>query len=82
MKKNYRWPFSELITFSAALIPSSAELTGLGTAQLAFIGAGLATLDNLPPAPPSVIEILSVNPLTTADFEKFGDAVKRCRDWR
>jgi glycerol kinase len=31
--------------------PSSADLTGLGTAQMAMIGAGLAALESLPPAP-------------------------------
>ena len=30
-------------------VPSSADLTGLGTAQMAMIGAGLATPETLPP---------------------------------
>jgi Glycerol kinase len=32
-------------------VPSSADLTGLGTAQMAMIGAGLATPQTLPSAP-------------------------------
>jgi glycerol kinase len=62
--------------------PSSAELTGLGAAQLAMIGAGLATLDALPPSPPPKAEIASTQPLSGALHARFSDAVERSKVWR
>lgn len=63
-------------------IPSSAELTGLGAAQLAMIGAGLAAMETLPPAPPAARAIEPDQPLAAALHARFGEAVKRCRAWR
>jgi glycerol kinase len=63
-------------------VPSSAELTGLGAAQLAMIGAGLADIDNLPPAPPPKMEIAPAAPLSTALHERFDEAVRRSGNWR
>ena len=63
-------------------IPSTAELTGLGAAQLAMIGAGLATIDTLPPAPPASREVKADEPLAADLIAKFADAVSRCRNWR
>ncbi len=63
-------------------IPSSAELTGLGAAQLAMIGAGLATLETLPPAPPASRVITPEQTVSTDLHARFGDAVSRCRNWR
>ncbi len=62
--------------------PSSAELTGLGAAQLAMIGAGLASLDTLPPSPPPKVEIAPVVPLSAALHARFAEAVERSRAWR
>jgi len=64
------------------IIPSSPELTGLGTAQLALIGAGFANAELLPPAPPVLATLSPQNPLSQAAREKFADAVTRCRNWR
>jgi glycerol kinase len=63
-------------------VPSSAELTGLGAAQLAMIGAGLAHLDTLPPSPPAQAEIAPSAPLAADLHLRFAEAVARSRDWR
>lgn len=63
-------------------VPSTAELTGLGAAQFALIGAGLATLDTLPPAPPASRIVKAKEPLAADLIAKFADAVGRCRNWR
>jgi glycerol kinase len=63
-------------------LPSSAELTGLGAAQLAMIGAELATLETLPPAPPASRVIDPEQPVSAELHAKFADAVSRCRSWR
>jgi len=63
-------------------VPASAELTGLGAAQLAMIGAGLAEIDRLPPPPPPQAEIAPAAPLSAALHARFAEAVARSRDWR
>jgi glycerol kinase len=63
-------------------VPASLELTGQGCALFALIGAGLATVDRLPPAPPPQASIEPGIPLHGALRRKFADAVKRCRGWR
>ena len=62
-------------------VPASAELTGLGAAQLALIGAGRATLDTLP-APAPRAEIAPQAPLPRALHARFADAVARSKAWR
>ena len=63
-------------------VPSSAELTGLGAAQLAMIGAGLADIDTLPAAPPPKAEIAPTAPLAADLHARFAEAVERSRSWR
>ncbi|MEZ5831611.1 MAG: FGGY family carbohydrate kinase [Dongiaceae bacterium] len=63
-------------------VPASAELTGLGAAQLAMIGAGLAQPGTLPPPPPSRAEITPVAPLPAALHKRFASAVERSKAWR
>jgi glycerol kinase len=63
-------------------IPSTAELTGLGAAQFALIGAGLATIDTLPPAPPAERVVTAEAALPDELIARFADAVSRCRNWR
>ena len=63
------------------VIPASTELTGLGTAQLALIGADLATLDTLPPPPAPKIR-LAAGQLPDEQRMKFRTAVSRSRNWR
>ncbi|WP_119301191.1 FGGY family carbohydrate kinase [Dongia deserti] len=62
-------------------VPASTELTGLGAAQFAAIGAGLATIDTLPAAPPprSEIEPGLLPDQARARFER---AVERAKAWR
>jgi glycerol kinase len=62
-------------------IPASLELTGLGGALFALIGAGLATIDSLPPSQPGTT-VAGDAPLNPALTDRFADAVARCRNWR
>ena len=63
------------------LVQSSADLTALGTARLAMLGAGLKG-DGLPalPEPRAIIE--PVSPLGFGDKALFVEAVRRSRDWK
>jgi glycerol kinase len=63
-------------------VPSSAELTGLGAAQLAMIGAGLAEPDSLPPPPPPKAEIAPTVTLASDLHARFTDAIERSKAWR
>jgi glycerol kinase len=63
-------------------VPSSAELTGLGAAQLAMIGAGLADPDSLPPPPPPKAEITPAAPLAADLHALFDAAIARSKAWR
>jgi len=63
-------------------VPASVELTGQGCALFALIGAGLATIDNLPPEPAPQAVIEPEAPLDRQLKDKFADAVERCRGWR
>ena len=63
-------------------VPASPDLTGLGTAQLTLIGAGLATVDSLPPAPPPRRIAQPRGRLSTAGRARFAAALDRCRNWR
>lgn len=63
-------------------VPASMELTGHGCALFALIGAGLATIDTLPPETPPQARIDPQGPLDPALRRKFADAVERCRNWR
>lgn len=62
------------------MVPSSAELTGLGTAQLALIGAGAADAASLPPPPPQ--RRVTAEPLGHELHARFAEAVQRARNWR
>ncbi|MES1151432.1 MAG: FGGY family carbohydrate kinase, partial [Dongia sp.] len=63
-------------------VPASLELTGQGCALFALIGAGIATIDTLPPAPAPQASIAAGAPLDPTLRRKFADAVERCRNWR
>ena len=63
-------------------VPASADLTGLGTAQLTLIGAGLANIDSLPPAPPPRRIAQPQGRLSKAGRARFAAALARCRNWR
>lgn len=63
------------------IVQGSADLTGLGTARLAMLGAGLAPRD-LPatPEPRAVIEPAA--PISRDEKGLFAEAIKRSRDWK
>ena len=63
-------------------VPGSADLTALGAAQLAMIGAGLCDINSLPAAPAEKRRELAADPLPTRLRERFRSAVERCRAWR
>jgi glycerol kinase len=63
-------------------VPASMELTGQGCALFALIGAGLATIDTLPPEAPPQASIAPAKPLDSALRRKFAEAVERSRNWR
>ncbi len=63
-------------------VAGSADLTGLGTAQMTMIGAGLARPESLPPAARRSRTISPQGRLTAAGRARFGEALARCRNWR
>jgi glycerol kinase len=63
-------------------VPASMELTGLGCALFALIGAGLATIDTLPAEAPPQAGVTPGKPLDPALRSKFAAAVERSRNWR
>jgi glycerol kinase len=78
-RNDYFCDFLAAVLDRELTVPSTAELTGLGAAQFALIGAGL---DTLPPAPPASRVVKAAAPLSADLIAKFGDAVSRCRGWR
>jgi glycerol kinase len=66
----------------AVTIPASMELTGQGCALFALIGAGIATIDTLPPQPEPQATIAPERVLDAAMKRKFAEAVERSRNWR
>jgi glycerol kinase len=66
----------------AIVVPGTADLTALGTAQLAMIGAGLCGIDSLPP-PPALRRRESTGRVPTSEHRvRFRDAIKRSGRWR
>ncbi|HVR67989.1 MAG TPA: FGGY-family carbohydrate kinase, partial [Verrucomicrobiae bacterium] len=63
-------------------VPGSADLTVLGAAQLAMIGAGLCDIDSLPAAPAERRRETGEPPLQPSARERFRNAVERCGKWR
>jgi glycerol kinase len=64
------------------LIPATADLTGLGISQLAYLGAGLSSEGSLPPVAAPERTIAPSAPLSDEVHIRFADAVKRARGWR
>lgn len=77
----YFCDFLSAATGREIIVPASSELTALGTAQLATIGAGLASPDGLPPTPAPKRRSRQA-PLDPGLRQKFATAVERCRAWR
>lgn len=63
------------------VVQGSADLTALGTARLAMLGAGMKAED-LPPLPEPRAIIEPAAPITTEEKQLFADAVERARRWR
>ena len=61
------------------LVPSSTDLTALGTARMAMRGAGVS---GLPPLPPPERTIEPVSPLDPALHIRFSEALRRAKDWK
>lgn len=80
-RNHYFTSFLAEATNKRIRVPASAELTGLGAAQLALIGAGHATLDTLP-APAPRAEIAPQAPLSRDLHARFAEAVERSKAWR
>jgi glycerol kinase len=81
-RNGYFCSFLAAVLGRQVVVPSSAELTGLGTAQLALIGAGKARMDSMPPAPPPARRIEPAMPLSSELHARFAEAVRRARNWR
>lgn len=61
--------------------PDSPALVALGAARLAWVGAGLGSLDALPPLQPVPVRVAPQAPLTGTLHGRFADAVQRARHW-
>ena len=61
------------------IVASSADLTGLGVARMAMIGAGATAL---PPLPAPKQAYLPVDPLPANLHSRFGIAVLRAKGWK
>jgi glycerol kinase len=59
-------------------VASSTELTALGTARMALLGAGAKVL---PPIPEPARRYTPQQPFADADLKCFSDAVSRARNW-
>lgn len=64
------------------VVPSTPDLTGLGCAQFAFLGAGFGPLETLPPTAPPDRIVQPDDPLAPELHARFADAVERARHWR
>jgi glycerol kinase len=61
--------------------PEQPALVAFGAARLAWLGAGLGTLDALPPQMPAPTRVAPRNPLKGDLHTRFADAVQRARHW-
>jgi glycerol kinase len=78
-RNNYFCQFLARALGRVVRIPATPDLTGLGCAQLAWIGSGLGDL------PPSQAPLRTLDPqpaLDAALSARFADAVERSRRWR
>lgn len=64
------------------VVPSNVDLTGLGCALLAYMGAGLGTMEQLPPQAPPMRVIHPDQPLDPSLHARYADATSRVRRWR
>ncbi len=64
------------------VIPATADLTGLGISQLAYLGMSLSGDASVPPVAAPERTIVPRAPLSDEVHERFADAVERARGWR
>lgn len=64
------------------VVPSTPDLTGLGCAQFAFVGAGHGPVETLPPVAPPDRVVHPEAPLPPEMHARFAEAVSRTRGWR
>lgn len=67
------------VTGRSIVVPSSTDLTALGTARMALRGLGAATLPELPPPASSVRPVGTYGPQARS---RFATAVTRARGWK
>lgn len=78
-KNGYFLRFLSTALEKTVLVPSSTDLTALGTARMAMRGAGVEALPPLP-KPERVIE--PGVPLGNAAKQRFAEAVRRAKAWK
>jgi glycerol kinase len=66
----------------AVVVPATAELTGLGIAGMAAVGAGLASAGDPRLAPPPLLRVEPAAPLPASLHARFAEALARSRSWR
>ncbi|MCA3562402.1 MAG: glycerol kinase [Aestuariivirga sp.] len=67
------------VTGRTIVVPSSTDLTALGTARMAMRGLGVATLPELPPPASSVKPVGTYGPQARS---RFATAITRARGWK
>ena len=75
----YLQQFLADVTGRSIVVPSSTDLTALGTARMAMRGLGAATLPELPPPASSVRPVGTYGPQARS---RFATAVTRARGWK
>jgi glycerol kinase len=78
-RNRYFCEFLSAATGASIRVADSIESTGLGAAQLAAVGAGIAVAASSDIAPGRTYRS---EPLPPALHHRFAEAVQRCRDWR
>ena len=78
-KNGYFLQFLANALNKTVLVPSSTDLTALGTARMAMRGAGVS---GLPPLPPPGRMIEPVSPLDPVLHIRFSEALRRAKGWK
>ena len=81
-KNHYFCSFLARALQRAVQVPDSADLTGLGCAQMTMIGADILDPERLPPAPPARVLAKPELPLGKGARDRFAEAIARARNWR
>ncbi len=78
-RNTYLQQFLADVTERSIVVPSSTDLTALGTARMAMRGLGVATLPALPPPASSVRPVGTYGPEARS---RFATAITRARGWK